>query len=33
VKGRYYVSGRGQAKQTGSKARRAEIVIAYTVKR
>lgn len=33
VKGRYYVSGKGRAKQTGSKARRTEIVIAYTVKR
>jgi flagellar motor protein MotB len=33
VKGRFYVSGKGRAKQTGSKARRTEIVIAYTVKR
>lgn len=33
VKGRYYVSGKGRAKQTGSKARRTEIVIAYTIKR
>ena len=33
VKGRYYASGRGRAKETGAKARRTEFVIAYTVKR
>jgi hypothetical protein len=33
VKGRYYESGRGRATQGGSKARRTEIVIAYTIKR
>jgi uncharacterized repeat protein (TIGR02543 family) len=33
VKGAYYVSGRGRAKQSGAKARRTEIVIAYTIKR
>ena len=32
VKGAYYVSGRGRAKQAGAKARRTEIVIAFTVK-
>ncbi len=33
VKGRYYESGRGRGQQTGSKARRTEFVIAYTIKR
>jgi hypothetical protein len=33
VKGAYYVSGRGRAKQSGAKARRTEIVIAYTITR
>ena len=33
IKGTYYVSGRGRATQSGDKARRTEIVIAYTIKK